>query len=235
MSGAILEDEVRQGYDLAPTASVSIRNTDGRILIYGSDKARLEITAMRRAFTRERLEAIRIDVSIEGDTAIIDTIYPPVAGGSRFADRSGTVDYLILLPQRCTLAQVKLAQGEMLIEGMRGAQIEAQLDRGLMHLRDCFSAMRVHLGRGRLNVRYGWWEAGAFSLSAEVAEGNLRVAVPGGAAIHFDAATVKGKIASAFSRVPAGTQRIEEHFGEESAVEFKLRTTRGDIRLERAY
>ena len=228
----IPEDFVRQGYDVSPSVNLSVRNTDGRIFIYGSDAPRLEIIAMRRAFSEKRRDAIKIEVSIKGDAATIETIYPLVSGGSFLADRSGTVDYLILVPQTCTLARVELGNGEVLIEGMRGERIEAQLGNGVMHLRNCFSTARVRLERGRLIVRYDWWEARAFSLSAEVADGDLRVAVPAGAALHLDAAAVRGKVINHFAPGPRDVPQLDEHFGGESAVEFKLRTTTGNIQLE---
>ncbi len=232
---AIPEDFVKQSYELAPNANVSIRNTDGRIYIYGSDENKLEILAMRRAFSNERLEAIQIKVTIENNTAVIDTIYPPASGTSFLADRSGTVDYTIILPQHCTLSEVKLANGEIMISGMRGEQINAHLDRGLMYLRNCFSAVRARLGQGRMNVRYSWWETSAFSLAAEVEKGDLRLAVIRGAAVHLDATSVDGRILNYFAPQPQDISRLDQQFGGESRVKFELKATDGDIRIEPAY
>ncbi len=216
-------------------ARIFIQNTDGRIYVFGSREDRLEIIATRRAFSRERLEAIKVVVTIDGDVAMVDTKYPPPSSVSLFADRSGTVDYVIFAPQSCTLAQVELEKGEIMIEGMRGPRVEARLGKGLFWLNNCFSAMRVSLGEGRMNVRYGWWEPGRFSLMAEVARGDLGVAVPVGAAMHFDAVSAKGKIVNDFYPETTGLSRIEEQYGGESAVEFQLRTTDGNIKLRRAY
>ena len=235
VEGVIPEDFVRQGYDVSPIVNLLVRNTDGRICIYGSDAPRLEIIAMRRAFSEERRDAIKVEVSIKGDTATIETIYPPVSGGSFVADRSGTVDYVILVPQTCTLAQVELGNGELLIEGMRGERIEARLGHGVMHLRNCFSTARLRLERGRLNVHYDWWEARAFSLSAEVADGDLRAALPADAALHLDAAAAHGKVVNHFAPEPRDAPQLDAHFGGDTAVEFKLRATTGNIQLERTH
>ncbi|MEO5722668.1 MAG: hypothetical protein ABIR71_14555, partial [Chthoniobacterales bacterium] len=233
--GAILEDVIRQGYDLSADASVSIRNTDGRILVFGSEGERLEIIATRRAFSKERLEAIKVAVTIDGNAALIETILPPAPPASLFADRSGTVDYVILVPQNCTLAQVELANGEMLIEGMRGPRIEARLGKGILSLNDCFSAVQAGLGQGRMKVRFDWWEPGTFSLVAEVAQGELRVALPPvGAALQIDAVSTQGKVLNDFSPKKSSAPRLDEQFGNGSAVEFKLRAS-GHIRLQRAY
>ena len=235
-SDAILEDIVRQGYDLSPTATVSVRNTDGRIFIYGSSDDRLEIMALRRALSKERLEAIKIAVSIENDVAVIDTIYPPASKGL-LADRSGTVDYVICVPQRCTLAKVELARGEVLIEGISGERIEARLGRGRLHVRNCFSAVRVSVGEGRLDAFFGWWNGGAFSLRAEAEHGELRVALPPGAALQVDAEATRGRVVDRYADSAQRNQGriLKMKIGGDSPVEFHLRTTEGNIELERAY
>lgn len=231
----IPEDFIRQSYAISPAARVTIRNAAGRIYIYGTKAARLEVIAMRRAFSIERRDAIKVDVALEGETAVIETIYPLPASDSFLADRSGTVDYVIYLPESCALAEVKLGQGEILIEGMRGPEVVAELERGLMSVRDCFSAVKVRVEQGRLRVRYDWWEGGNFSLVATVAEGNLHVAVPAGAAMHFDGLAVGGRITNNFEPKVKPLSRLDEHYGGASAVEFTLRTSAGEIKLERSY
>ncbi len=190
---------------------------------------RLEIVAMRRAFSKERLEAIKVEVSIEGDAARIETIYPPPPAGFAFCGSLRDGRLPDFRPARLARSsQVELANGEVLIEGMRGARIEAQLGTGLMHVRDCFSAAQLQLGRGQMNVRYGWWEAGAFSLGRRWRRAicawpcrRARRCI----SMRSQAGQVMNHFAARAKRVP----RLDEHFGGESAVEFKLRTTAGDI------
>ncbi len=236
-SGAILEDVFRQGYDVSATAKISIRNTDGRIFIYGGDQPRLEIHALRRAFTKERLDAIKVNVAIEGERVAIDTVYPPLPQGSRLADRSGTVDYTLIVPQHATLSEVTLANGEVMIDGMRGAGLEAKLDRGVLSLRDCFSHARVRLGEGKLNVFFGWWERLAFSLSAEVNRGDLRLGLPWGAALRLDALAEQGRVINRIAPEPSEREpsRLQRTLGDGGEVEFTLRATNGDVWIDRAF
>lgn len=231
-SGKILEDHLRLGYDLIPDARVTIRNTDGRICVYGSDSPRLEIFAMRRAFSKERLVGIKISVQIGGDTAVIDTIYPPAPEGSLFADRSGTVDYVILVPQTCTLEKVVLEKGEILIEGMRGGGVTASLGRGVLHAVNCFSEIRLSLGAGGMNLRYDWWEEGAFSLAAAVAEGDLRLAVPQSASLRLDAQSREGLIHNSLVSVlpEPGGHILEADYGAGGPI-FQLRAESANIWL----
>lgn len=234
--GAILEDVVEQAYEIPPTATVSIRNTEGRIFVYGGEEPQIKISAARRALTKERLEAIKISVEIKGEVVAVETISPPVPRGSLFADRSGTVDYTIVVPQSCTLANVELANGEILIQNLRGEGVEARLGRGLLHLRDCFSGVRATLGQGRLDAFYSWWDTRSFSLSAEVSDGELRLALPVNAALQLDAASVHGEIKNRFREPgPDEVGRWRTEIGGGSAIHFKLRTIAGNIWIERAY
>ncbi|MEP6809745.1 MAG: DUF4097 family beta strand repeat-containing protein [Chthoniobacterales bacterium] len=232
--GKILEDVVRQSYVLSPTARVTIRNTDGRICVYGSDVPRLEIMAVRRAFSQERLEGIKIEVSINEEVVTIDTRYPPVASDSILADRSGTVDYVILVPMFCSLPQVELQNGEVVVDGIYGKEIDVHLERGLLHFSNCFSAARVSLGQGNLDVTYDWWEPGAFSLAAEVKDGDVRVALPAEAAVRIEADAPKGHVENSLQPVPnpGDAHTLQLDMGNDAASQFRFRTEAGNIRFE---
>src|SRR3954451_22823694 len=114
---APLTEKFEQTYPLPVDAEITVRNTDGTIYIYASEENELKIVARKKAYSRERLDAISVQVSIEGSKATIDTKFPPRPEGLGLGDRSGTVDYVIVVPQRCTLSRVELATGEILISG----------------------------------------------------------------------------------------------------------------------
>src|SRR6478735_1573207 len=100
-AGAPLLEIVQKTFPLSPNTAISIRNTDGTIYIYGSEVPELKVYARKKAYSKERLDGIAINVSIDGDRASIDTAYPPKPDGLSLKDRSGTVDYVILVPETC--------------------------------------------------------------------------------------------------------------------------------------
>src|SRR5215210_1629115 len=124
--GALAEETTEDTYSVGANPTLTVRNTDGRVFIYGSEDGEIMVKAYKRAFTKERLEKIKVAVSVVDNAVAIDTIYPPPPEGL-LADRSGTVEYTILVPQSCTVAKVELAQGEIQLQGLRGAGIDAQL------------------------------------------------------------------------------------------------------------
>jgi hypothetical protein len=74
----VAEETVENTYSVAEKANITVRNADGRIQVYGWEENEIKITAFKRAFTKERLDAIEINVEIADDSALIDTIYPAV-------------------------------------------------------------------------------------------------------------------------------------------------------------
>ena len=235
-AGSVVDETIEQSYELAADATVSIRNTDGRIHVYGSNKNELTIVAVKRAFTKERLDAIKIDARVDASSAVIDTIYPPRPQG-RFQDRSGTVDYSIYVPQACTLARADLTNGEILLQDLRGPSADASLAMGRLNVRNCFTVVRVAVGSGGMDIFYTWWETGVFSLAAEIANGNTRLALPPNVGARLDLASTFGSIRNRFSKEQEqGEQReLSTTLGEGSSVELKVRATRGNITIEKSY
>ena len=233
---AVVDETVKEEYALGANATVTIRNTDGRIHVYGSNKDALTIIAWKRAFTKERLDGIKVNAVVTSDSAVIDTIYPPAPEGL-LADRSGTVDYTIYVPQACTLEKAELVNGEIMLQDLRGPSAHASTDKGRILVRNCFTALRVAVGAGGMDVFYTWWETGRFSLLAEITSGNMRLALPPHAAARLSAEAPSGSIRYSFgNEQQQGDQRtLTTTIGDSSEVDLKIQAARGNIKIEKSY
>jgi hypothetical protein len=231
-----LEERFEQFYAIEPTADVSIKNGDGVVRVYGSSANDMRVEAIKRAYAPKRLKQMVIDVSVRPGSVSIETSFPPKPIWG-LLDRSGTVEYTIVVPQTANISQLESANGEVLVEGMRGQSLHAQLGSGRMLARNCFSNAVFSLGRGTLTLTYEWWEPGKFSIQANVANGNASAFLPGAAAFHLIAETPHGKIANDF--VGRDERRAEElsrvdkliHDGGEAVI--KLRAAEGNIKVVR--
>ncbi|PYK66387.1 MAG: hypothetical protein DME45_12675, partial [Verrucomicrobia bacterium] len=89
-AGEVLEDVVEKSFPLDPSGTFSLRAIDGIVEIFGSDSREVTISATKKAFSPERLNAIAIRIDARSDAISIETTSPP---GPRhhFMDRSGTV------------------------------------------------------------------------------------------------------------------------------------------------
>src|SRR5438132_8520667 len=95
-----LEEMIDHSYPIEPTATLSVTNRDGSIRVYaaGNETRDVRVEAIKKAYSAERLRAISVQVSATSNSISIETIYPPDSPIG-FSDRSGTVDYVIVIPQ----------------------------------------------------------------------------------------------------------------------------------------
>jgi hypothetical protein len=215
-------------------ADFSIRNVDGSIRIYGSDKPEMRMQATKAAYTAERLNKIVVDVSARPDAVSIETHFPPTATWG-LSDRSGTVDYVIVIPATARVSRLELANGEVLVDSMEGKNVYAHLVNGRLFSHNCFGNLRLSVTNGGLELIYDWWERRRFSIDAQIANGNIRAFLPGNASLHLAAQAMNGKIGNDFAhkeqRTGSPVNNIDTTVGEQPAANMKLRAEHGNIRI----
>ena len=231
-----LEEIIDQVYPVEPTATLSVTNRDGTIRVYaaGSETRNVWVQAIKRAYSAERLKAISLQVSAQPNAISIETIYPPDSGAG-FSDRSGTVDYVIVVPQTIRISKLELSNGEMLVEGMRSEETRAQLGNGRLFANNCFGNLDLNLKTGVLAIKYEWWEELEFSIRAAVQNGHTVAYIPSEAAFHVMAHTGTGKIANDFAekeqRRPEPVNKIDMLVGGGGKATFQFENQDGNIKL----
>ena len=231
-----LEVTFEQTYTIEPTANITVINGDGAVFVYGSNTNEMRVQAIKRAYSRERLKQIAVNVSVQAASVSINTKFPPKPKWSLF-DRSGTVDYTIVLPATASLTRLELDGGEILVDGMRGQTTRVRLGSGRMFAHNCFGAIALALDRGTLVLGYDWWEPGKFSIQANIGQGNAWAFFPIDIACHLVAETGHGKIGNDFAEsAERGIKEITKidaliHAGGEAAV--TMRANEGSIKIVR--
>jgi hypothetical protein len=191
-AGELLEDVVEKSFPLDPSGTFSLRAIDGIVEIFGTDSREVTISATKKAFSPERLNAIAIRIDARSDAINIETTSPPEPR-HHFMDRSGTVEYSINLPQTVRIARVELPHGELVIKGMRGSSITANLGTGELVTQNCFCDQTIHVKQGTLNVFFDWSETRPFSIDAAIADGNALARIPPGASFQLHAGCEGGE------------------------------------------
>ena len=232
-----LEQAIEQSYQLDRTANISISNRDGSIRVYGADTAQLKLQAIKKAYTAERLNGISINVSAQPGLVSIETSYPP-RKASLFSDSSGTVDYVIVVPQTVKIVRLELANGEVLIEGMRGQNVHAHLSSGRLFAHNCFGNLDLAVTTGNLALVYDWWEDAEFFVKATIADGNGFAFIPSDASFHLLAENPNGKIANDFTEKEqrGGEQptKIDMLVGGRGDASIEIHATDGNIKITEA-
>jgi hypothetical protein len=230
-----LEEIVVQKYDVDADATVSVANTDGSICVYAADTRQITIQAIKKAYTSERLQKIVVDVKATRNSVAITTSFPPRKNA--LSDRSGTVDYIIVVPQTIRITQLELVSGELLVEGLRGGSATAHLVNGWLCGHNCFGDLNFNLDTGRIDLAYDWWETDKFSVKASSTRGNVRAILPSDAALSLNATALEGRIANGFDlkRISGGdvVHSVAMVIGADAEATISLEAGRGNIRIDK--
>ncbi len=232
-----LEETFEQTYAIDRNSSLDLTNVDGLIQIYGAHKPGLQVKAVKRAYRSERLKAIQVNVTQTANTTTITTSFPPSKKWS-FSDRSGTVDYVVVLPATCTISRAKLKNGEILLAGMDSGDVSATVQNGRIFIKNCFGNAQAKAATGTITLGYDWWWTKRFTAVAEMADGNVFATIPGAASFHMQAAAPNGKIGNDFAeqqdRTGAIITKVDAVIGDRAEATFNLTADHGDIKIMEA-
>ena len=232
-----LEEIIDQKYELDATATLSVTNTDGSIRVYAAEGPGVTIRAFKRAYTGERLRGIVVDVKATRSSIAITTTFPPRKNA--LSDRSGTVDYIIIVPPTVRITDLSLTNGELLVEGLRGGSANAHLVNGWLAGHNCFGDLNLTLENGRLDVAYDWWENNKFSVKASSTHGSVRALLPSDASFSLNATALEGRVANGFATTKTKSgdviHSVATVIGSEAGAAISLEAGRGNIRIEKTY
>jgi hypothetical protein len=233
-AGDVFEDTIERTVPLRADGTFSLRSIDGSVEIYGAESNEVKIVAIRKAFSLERLNAIQIQISGQGDTVNIDTSALPAPRWG-LSDRSGTIDYVINLPQTARISSVEVPNGELVIRGMRGGAISAAVGNGRLTSHDCYCDQSLRVQRGGLDLFFDWNDQRPIAVDATIVNGNIWAVVPGDSSFKLHAFSRTGRVASDFTEIQdrkrGGVSEINEVIGPAPISRLILRATHGNIRI----
>jgi len=235
-SDRTLEETIDQRYPVEPEASLRITNRDGSIRVYGAggDTREVRVEAIKKAYRTERLKAISIHISATPDLISIETVYPNDSNPG-FSDRSGTVDYVIVVPQTIRISKLELTNGEILLEEMRSEETHAILGNGRLFAHNCFGNLDLHLKTGNLAIVYEWWEEQEFTIGSTIEDGNTFAYIPSDAAFHLIARTETGQIGNDFEakeqRHAEPVTKVDMLVGDGGKTTFQFECKDGNIKI----
>lgn len=223
-----------QSYPVDPTARLTIRNLSGSISIRGADTTELTLHATKKAASAEQLKNINVNVAAESGSISISTSVMPQKKRSPLG-ATGTVDYELTVPRTARIARLDLEDGKVLVEGMEGDDIRANVVDGQLTIRHSCANLHVTIANGDLDVSFDRCGQRPFFAEAQVTHGNARLSLPRDASFHARAQTMKGKIANDFADMvdvnSRSLQKIDLSLGSNARSELTVHVTTGDIRI----
>ncbi len=183
-------------FPLPLDGSIQLENSGGSFHIFGWYEPRVRLVAIRKAYTAARLAQIRVEKVLQPNALTVRTAIPEVSG--LFADRSGTVEYVLNVPEQSHL-RVQLGTGEISLQGLRGGTAEIELTNGRVVALDCFASVKAHSVNGVLEVFYEWWENLPASFDFSLRHGRIGARLPFNAQFKVEAKAANGSIGNGFN------------------------------------
>lgn len=225
--------ETESFYPLPPDGSVRIEAGDGSIHIYGWNEPRVRVAALRSAYTAARLQQIEVATDPQPRAISVCVLVPPARG--IFSDRSGTVDLSVNVPETSRI-DLRLKNGEIVIQDLRGGSARAELVNGKITVVNCIGRIRGHAMTGALEVFYHWWENLPASVDLAIDYGRIQALLPLGAHFRLDAATASGGIENGFrwKNLPGygPGAKIQAQTAPGAPVDLRLRDGGGNISID---
>jgi DUF4097 and DUF4098 domain-containing protein YvlB len=229
-----VDQTTEEEYQVDPTASLSVRNTDGSVVIHGSDSPKLTLRTVKKARNAERLRAIAVNVTAEPGAVSVTTNLRREKNKA-FSATAGTVDYEITAPRTLSISRLDVASGKVRIEGMRGENIRASVVDGGLAVHNCFGNVDLDVGNGEIDISCDRGAYERFFLNAQIIYGNFRLSLPRDAPFHIKAETSNGKLINEFADMVElsgrGSGKIDISQGRVPRSEIKIRVITGDIKI----
>lgn len=132
--------------------------------------------------------------------------------------------------------KLKPQNGEITLQGLRGAKVGVELVNGRMVVRNSFAEVRTRASAGVLDAVFEWWEKLPATFDFAFERGRIGVHLPGSARFRVDARSADGRIESGFPLPPAASegsaQQVTGATASGPSLSLGLRLGRGNILLE---
>ncbi|MBD0326001.1 MAG: DUF4097 family beta strand repeat protein [Pyrinomonadaceae bacterium] len=235
-----LREEVHRTFPLSADGRISLENISGAVKITAWDRNEVKLDAVKRAYTRERLDEVKIGIVSDANSLDISTEYPErnyrFNDGKDRRDNHARVDYTLTVPRNARIDGIELVSGSLEIEGLTG-DVKASLVSGSVTARGLSGEAKLSTVSGRLDATFNHLNA-AKQISLGSVSGQLIVTIPSDANAQLRANTVSGQITNDFGlpvrrgdyvgRDLAGT------LGSGSGPRIKLSNVSGQIAIKHA-
>jgi DUF4097 and DUF4098 domain-containing protein YvlB len=227
-------EHVSKTVRLEPGGTLRLKSFSGRVTISASDRSEVVIDAARRG-TRARLDHIKLDVSTQGSTVVVDANRRD-PDWRRWFDNNNVVetDFDIKVPRRTNL-DVNVFSAPVSIEGVEGSHnVHGFSSR--VSLNDVTGSVQAHTFSGSVEIRVKGWQDGQ-NIDVDTFSGNITLHVPDSARGTVTFNSFSGRLNSELPLVLHSSNRrsLRAEFGGNagSGGNLRFKTFSGSVRIDR--
>jgi DUF4097 and DUF4098 domain-containing protein YvlB len=148
-ANAQVTEDFHQTVSLSSTGRVSLENVNGNVTITGWERNEVQIDAVKKANSQEKLNEARIEVEGSGDHVAIRTRYPE----GRNNNNPASVHYELHVPRTARLDNISLVNGSLTVSQVSG-DIKASLVNGKTTVHDLSGRAEISAVNGAINAYY---------------------------------------------------------------------------------
>jgi hypothetical protein len=181
-----LREEFHQSYPLSPGGRVSVSSAAGEVRIRAWERPEVRVDAVKRAYRSDRLAEAQIDVSADGNSVVIRTLYP---GGSMTyqtgnPDSSAIVDITVTVP--------------------RGASVDASSQSGGVTASGLSGRVKISSMSGDVEAAFDELTVQGH-IELKSMSGSVSVTLPSDAGADVSAHSTSGRVRSEFQLASGGS------------------------------
>ena len=192
-----LSEEFHQTYTLTADGRVELDNINGDVHISSWDRNEIKVDAVKYADTKERLDEAKIEVDARNDSISIRTKYPNHDHNWNWGSHNNPagVEYTLTVPRSARLDEIKLINGELDINGVRG-EVNASCINGRLEAHNLAGRARLQTINGHLDARFDQLAGQRVELNS--VNGSVDLTIPSDSNAEVEATTVSGGINNDF-------------------------------------
>lgn len=223
-------ETINQAYDTGAHPGLSLKNINGDVVIEGWDKHRIEITAVKTAPSKDRLEDLDVNFDKDGDHVRIHVEFPHENNFTSHGE-GPRVDFTIHVPRGTEIERVEFVNGDVEITDVSG-DVEASSVNGLVSGQKLGGDISLSTVNGEVKLLA---TGAASSIRMNSVNGDVTLVLPKKFDARIGAGTLHGNITAIGEDVDATTfegTSMRATIGK-GTVKVDLNTVNGSINIKR--
>jgi DUF4097 and DUF4098 domain-containing protein YvlB len=191
-ASADVTEEQTFNYELSDGGRLSVDNINGNVTVTGGRGNTVQIVALKKAKSQEKLDEIEIIIDHSSDAIRIETEFPDRGIKGWFSDDKGSVSYVITVPSSTNLESVESVNGDLDISGVYGV-VKASTVNGSINATDLSDNARIETVNGSVSASFASL-SGHQKANCESVNGRVVVNLPADTDATVTAETINGGI-----------------------------------------
>ena len=184
--------EFHRTFTLPANGRVSLENLNGNVTITGWDRNEVQIDAVKKANSQQKLDEAKIEVEASNDAVHIRTKYPE----GHTNNNPATVTYEVHVPRNARLDGIDLVNGSLTVSQF-GGNLKANLVNGSSNIHDLAGRTDLSSVNGSVNAFYRSLN-NVTEIRLKSVNGAVKLGLPASPNADVSVSTVNGGITTEF-------------------------------------